>query len=815
MTSATRERDERNPGSPGWDPQLPEISLSRTSTESKASKTSSKLERKRDSGSKSKVIHPPGKKNVYQINPHWRPPPRASQQWWRGTAPDLEWQYKWDDRRFQDGRVLIIDYISYEEANSPGNSRHIKIAAKECQNITELRHFYSDKKRVHGAALRVIHVQNAPWATLFLLHKFNMNHPSELVGMQGFNKWARYEKPRQHNGKPFPTGRSWRGQTDPWRNISRTAFGLDYLKVFESDAPNRRNPPTVFGDKPVDAKMMHLNSYEDSRSPYGHDISIQRLSVYVQRNIGPIKTKVSSAQGVKNPYLKSEVTSVGLGARDDDCKPYLEGLDNGNTVIVFETSASMLLEDCLIQPRNDFEKRWRRLSFYLRKEDVLNDSRLAAQCTNMILGDIFHGLSVIWDQFLGVASDHVAILEDKIYENPADESRAPELWTNQAAWLKVNKIMYIHQDLVKELQSHMKELADADDEDSGVEVEWLASSPAQYDRLAHSVTEDLVQPTDNLSDLMYKSVGIRDSRQSLQLALSMWRLSWITFIFLPLTFIVGFFGMNVNTFSNDPPIEWYFVSAIVLMIFGESYFNPTTPTRDDKERRYAHNITVLFLWYFVKHNLQRGRQSPYQRGLYEAIFNNLEKDHPDLWTSTGAAEGVEPVGFMNRQKWRLLRYWFAPERTVDQQMYSSLAPKAVSAELGAWAGFKRYLLYRWLGQIKFNTIPEENLDDEEAGTNTVLNNNTPKIETGTINELAKFSTPIAMADAEPAAIQPLATIGLRPLKVRDNGTPRNSEDRPSSASSGIIFEERNLSDSESDVAASDHHDGNDSNKSAP
>lgn len=64
--------------------------------------------------------------------------------------------------------------------------------------------------------------------------------------------------------------------------------------------------------------------------------------------------------------------------------------------------------------------------------------------------------------------------------------------------------------------------------------------------MSDRVQEDLVKPTDSLNDLMYKSVEIRDSRHSLQLNTSMWRLSWITFIFLPLTFIVGFFGMNVS-----------------------------------------------------------------------------------------------------------------------------------------------------------------------------------------------------------------------------------------------------------------------------
>jgi Mg2+ and Co2+ transporter CorA len=56
---------------------------------------------------------------------------------------------------------------------------------------------------------------------------------------------------------------------------------------------------------------------------------------------------------------------------------------------------------------------------------------------------------------------------------------------------------------------------------------------------------------------LYKSVSIRDARLSLSLNASLWRLSWITFIFLPLTFLVGFFGMNVNIFDNGPSLKWY------------------------------------------------------------------------------------------------------------------------------------------------------------------------------------------------------------------------------------------------------------------
>lgn len=90
---------------------------------------------------------------------------------------------------------------------------------------------------------------------------------------------------------------------------------------------------------------MHLNSWPDGSNPPGFDVSVQRMSVYVQRNLGP-PGQVSPDQDVKNPYKHAP---NGHWAKGDSDKVDLEWLDNSNTVIIFETSASMLMEDCLIQ----------------------------------------------------------------------------------------------------------------------------------------------------------------------------------------------------------------------------------------------------------------------------------------------------------------------------------------------------------------------------------------------------------------------------------------------------------------------------------
>lgn len=206
---------------------------------------------------------------------------------------------------------------------------------------------------------------------------------------------------------------------------------------------------------------------------------------------------------------------------------------------------------------------------------------MALECMKIILADIWKSVSESWDCLIDLSNVHVDCLQDRIYEQPADETRAPELWTNASNWLKIERLVTIHTNIVKEMQNNLRELAS----DPTVQDNWLEDSPSDMERIgtlyaidvlsilvAEALTLSAVckktlssqqigqafrvifkRPErltwyNSLNDLMYKSVEIRDSRHSLQLNTSMWRLSWITFIFLPLTFIGTFFGMNVRNY---------------------------------------------------------------------------------------------------------------------------------------------------------------------------------------------------------------------------------------------------------------------------
>lgn len=717
----------------------------------------------------------------------WR---RRGSAWQRRHKPaNVYWRKRWDSEvnPWINGRVLIID--CYSRDHSDDGKR--KVLAYEFNTEKELREFYETGAGANdGHCLRIMHVQNAIWARSFLLRKFNISDGgSNVAGLTGtsFGRWAVYDKPQRRAGKPVLNSKSFRCSRDPWRGISRTGFGVDYLKYYHPNVVRENDITEQF-------KLSELNHWDSEKGnvpTHGYDVYVQRLSVYVQRNEGPVN--MSPDGDTPNPYAPTPRTSLAMRrlnrnvekVEEMDTLPLIESMDNDSTIIVFEASHTGDANDTLIQARGEMEGRWRRLMQLLPREDIPNEDQITAELMNIVMKDIMKALQVYWDQLLAKCDEHVSILEEKIYENPADESRAPELWTNSALWLKVEKLISLQLGTIGEVQNNMKELAD----DVVPHEEWLHHTPDEFRSVETMVQEQLVKPTANLSDLvdisschkfslltscqMYKSVGIRDARHSLQLGLSMWRLSWITFIFLPLTFIGGFFGMNVDTFQSSPgypSIKWYFAAAVPLM-----------------------GLVVVLYFVFKRVDRFDGRNDPAERGAYEHVFQDFASEFPGLWSRYGPRDTILPTGFWNKMKWRLINYWFDPSRTV-----AAKSPSDVD-EMGIWAKIKRRITTRWLKQL--NILEGLSLTAAERGEADVNG------DFGPVAELLAVSTPVAMADGDPAAALRLGSPQFRrilPTRSRArssrSSSPRQSGDalqRPTSAGSGPMVDEEKSSDDDS------------------
>ena len=148
--------------------------------------------------------------------------PFAPKPWQQPRSSGLKWHKNYDTPESRkSGRVLVIDYVK-KSCSKEGMQ---KVATQEFDNVQGLRKLYTNPQRGSEAVLRVFHVQNADWATQFLLKKFNISAQDDLVGTD-FGHYVK-NKRRERRGKPLLSGKSWKTVHDPWRGINRTSFGLD------------------------------------------------------------------------------------------------------------------------------------------------------------------------------------------------------------------------------------------------------------------------------------------------------------------------------------------------------------------------------------------------------------------------------------------------------------------------------------------------------------------------------------------------------------------------------------------------------------
>ena len=317
-------------------------------------------------------------------------------------------------------------------------------------------------------------------------------------------------------------------QTDFWKPIGdrsyeivRTAFGLEYLVP---------QPPAPFISKVEGESGLNASKIELQDVP---DCGLHRLSVYIQLN-------------------KAKDQSVRLGSSQEDRL----GFTLDNSIIICDSMYKGVSTAELVSGRGAWQ--------YLCDDLEVVDTPILSATIQLI----FDTVAEKWSVYVRSMHNHIAALEAVIYDQPADDTRAPTLWSISKRLLQAERLMKFHVLLLENIQRDLAEFTG-----NSTRPDWLEENLTDFKRLSSEVEEMLKKPVTNMVDLvslgmltileradpqvqMYKSISIRDARQSLELNTSMWRLSWITFIFLPLTFLAGVFGMNVSELTSNPPLKW-------------------------------------------------------------------------------------------------------------------------------------------------------------------------------------------------------------------------------------------------------------------
>ncbi|KAK8032109.1 hypothetical protein PG990_001843 [Apiospora arundinis] len=168
-----------------------------------------------------------------------------------------------------------------------------------------------------------------------------------------------------------------------------------------------------------------------------------------------------------------------------------------------------------------------------------------------------------WMEFCDRADGYLDDLRvDQIKEKGTSAHLIDQLAKAAQTWAKLRKL------LMKQHPRRLQELFVLYPHN----MENLIVEPAveAYDTSFNKIGQRIAQLDDTTRDLLHVEfawVSIREAHLSTSLATSMKRLSWITFVFLPITFTASVFGMNVNIFKDNPEWWWFvIVSSIVLAL---------------------------------------------------------------------------------------------------------------------------------------------------------------------------------------------------------------------------------------------------------
>lgn len=192
------------------------------------------------------------------------------------------------------------------------------------------------------------------------------------------------------------------------------------------------------------------------------DYGLQRLSVYVQLN-------------------KAEDLSVQLSECPKDRLPCT--LDN--SVIVCDSMYKGVPTGELISGRGA----WQHLYDDL---EVADTSILSA-----VIQLIFDTIAGKWSDYVLSMHNYIAALEEIIYDQPADDSRAPVLWSISKQLLQAERLMKFHVLLMENVQRDLTNLTG-----NTKHPDWLGQNLTEFSRLSSEVEEMLKKPVANMVDLV-------------------------------------------------------------------------------------------------------------------------------------------------------------------------------------------------------------------------------------------------------------------------------------------------------------------------
>lgn len=342
------------------------------------------------------------------------------------------------------------------------------------QTVDDLKQYLEDPG--HISELRLIWTCNYEEAVSYLSSEYGISASRTQSGERSFREWM-------HESRSYRRAANkairWRPAHDRARELICTAFALDFGRML---VPAK----TTAASRKYEQDSQKASLLESRQR--------QRISVYLQRP-------------ASSPNPSASLVQFNSGT---------------NSLPPFAASPTIIVSEYI---SSGASASFSPLDMLALNVHGLEPSQMIVQVMQGILQHVTSGVRENWQSQIDLLHEPHAELEDHIWSQPADSSRARKVWSMSQRLRSMLKHINRHASLFGNIEEDFGSFAERKDRQS-----WLEDELEEFRHLALTVDVDYIQPLEHMIDLMYKSVTIRDSRQSLELNASLWRLSWITFV---------------------------------------------------------------------------------------------------------------------------------------------------------------------------------------------------------------------------------------------------------------------------------------------
>ena len=241
--------------------------------------------------------------------------------------------------------------------------------------------------------------------------------------------------------------------------------------------------------------------------------NLRRLSVYVQCKRpqtdrqedynfrGPSKSFQPATNGIGDSQVNDEIAPwnsfAGNSQFNDDTAPW-SSFTRENTVIILESSDVHCGRKPLVNRNPD----WHNLLDHFstpHSKGLANDRSTPFELAKAVVNLSFENIAKTWSDYISKMHARISSLEDEVYERPADDSRANELWSISKQLLRMENLLKFQTMLMERVQSNICSLAEPD---VGQEQDWLRHTLVEFQRISSQVQELLTKPTSHMVDLV-------------------------------------------------------------------------------------------------------------------------------------------------------------------------------------------------------------------------------------------------------------------------------------------------------------------------